>query len=314
MKLSKSPLRRVATVAAGAALGLGGLAVFAAPASAHHSDIEAGTTCDTETGNWTVKWTVFGYAPEGVPTYHFETLETAAIGGKAGELVGLHKGEEYKTNTPTEGTQALSADVTSITLTETVRFSNNVGDTIHTKTVSRPEDCKKVEETKSPSPTPTTTAPSSPTVTPSTTASAPEEPLPDDLPGEPTPIYKVTCDSMTFGFDNPADGVEIKLHFKPSSGAEKDLVIAPGEKKSITLDAKAGFTVDVTITLNYKGKTYTDTETVKFDDEAPADCDKDSLPVTGAAAGSIAGGAAVLLIGGGALFVMARRRKLRFTA
>jgi hypothetical protein len=38
------------------------------------------------------------------------------------------------------------------------------------------------------------------------------------------------------------------------------------------------------------------------------------LPVTGAAAGGIAGGAAVLLVAGGVLFVMARRRKVKFTA
>jgi hypothetical protein len=38
------------------------------------------------------------------------------------------------------------------------------------------------------------------------------------------------------------------------------------------------------------------------------------LPVTGAAAGGIAGGAAVLLAAGGVLFVMARRRKVKFTA
>jgi hypothetical protein len=38
------------------------------------------------------------------------------------------------------------------------------------------------------------------------------------------------------------------------------------------------------------------------------------LPVTGAAAGGIAGGAAVLLAVGAVLFVMARRRKVKFTA
>ena len=38
------------------------------------------------------------------------------------------------------------------------------------------------------------------------------------------------------------------------------------------------------------------------------------LPVTGAAAGGIAGGAAVLLAAGAVLFVMARRRKVKFTA
>ncbi|GAA3906729.1 hypothetical protein [Actinoplanes auranticolor] len=41
--------------------------------------------------------------------------------------------------------------------------------------------------------------------------------------------------------------------------------------------------------------------------------DDGGLPVTGAAAGTIAAGAAVLLIGGGVLFVVARRRRVTFT-
>jgi len=38
------------------------------------------------------------------------------------------------------------------------------------------------------------------------------------------------------------------------------------------------------------------------------------LPVTGAAAGSIAAGAVVLLVAGGVLFLMARRRRVKFSA
>jgi LPXTG-motif cell wall-anchored protein len=38
------------------------------------------------------------------------------------------------------------------------------------------------------------------------------------------------------------------------------------------------------------------------------------LPVTGAAAGTIAGAAALLLVVGAVLFVMSRRRKVKFTA
>ncbi|MET0425965.1 MAG: LPXTG cell wall anchor domain-containing protein, partial [Actinoplanes sp.] len=55
----------------------------------------------------------------------------------------------------------------------------------------------------------------------------------------------------------------------------------------------------------------------------PEDCDtagagggedEPTLPLTGAAAGSIAVGAVVLLGAGIALFVVARRRKVKFTA
>ena len=60
-----------------------------------------------------------------------------------------------------------------------------------------------------------------------------------------------------------------------------------------------------------------DAETIAY--EQPADCDTEgsgggTLPVTGAAAGGIAGGAGLLLALGGVLFFMARRRKVKFTA
>ena len=53
-----SPLRRAATVLAGALIGLGGAAVVSAPASAHDTAVSGKAVCDTATGTRTVTWTL----------------------------------------------------------------------------------------------------------------------------------------------------------------------------------------------------------------------------------------------------------------
>ena len=57
MKLN-SPLRRTATVLAGALIGLTGITVAAGPASAHSTNVTGVAYCDTATGTRTVTWTV----------------------------------------------------------------------------------------------------------------------------------------------------------------------------------------------------------------------------------------------------------------
>jgi hypothetical protein len=53
-----SPLRRTATVLAGALIGLTGLTVAASPASAHDSKVRGSAVCDTATGTRVVTWTL----------------------------------------------------------------------------------------------------------------------------------------------------------------------------------------------------------------------------------------------------------------
>jgi LPXTG-motif cell wall-anchored protein len=120
---------------------------------------------------------------------------------------------------------------------------------------------------------------------------------------------------MTIGLDNPADGVKFTLDFATSKGEERTLVVNPGEKKSETFSAAPGFSVKLTYTATVEGETFSDTTTLKY--EQPEDCDGGNgggLPVTGAAAGGLAGGAGALLAVGAGLFFMARRRKVNFTA
>jgi hypothetical protein len=181
------------------------------------------------------------------------------------------------------------------------------------------------ETTSSPTPTPSETTSPTPSDTPTTsptptpTESTPTLPVPtpstSDEPAEFTPIVEMDCTTITIGMDNPTDGIAWGMHFKTTKGEERDITIKPGEKKTEKFSATPGFKVTVTLTVTVDGQTYSDFTTIAY--EKPDNCDNGEgggLPVTGAAAGGIAGGAAVLLAVGAGLFFMARRRKVNFTA
>ena len=124
-------------------------------------------------------------------------------------------------------------------------------------------------------------------------------------------MYDQTCDTLTVGVDNPATGVPETVTFTPSVGEPKTVTAAPGEVKTVDFPASEGLTVEAV-----PQSAPDEAATITY--QAPADCDDNggggSLPVTGAAIGGIVGGAALLLAVGVALFVMARRRKVKFTA
>ena len=121
---------------------------------------------------------------------------------------------------------------------------------------------------------------------------------------------------MTIGLDNQADGDKFTLKFKTSKGEERTLVINPGEAKSAKFSAAPGFSIKLTFTATVDDQDFSETTTIEY--EQPEDCDTSGngggLPVTGAAAGGLAGGAGALLAVGVGLFLMARRRKVKFTA
>ena len=324
MNLLKSPLRRTTAAVAGALIGLTGAVAFASPAGAHHPIVSVGSRCQFEDGSWQVTWHVLN-SERDVPGKIRELVSEPNV-----PIDGLAVGTEFpvRSGGVVRGTQHLEAGVESATLKikgEWVRDGQTItNDDFHPDaigTVSKPK--KKCDETpSSPSPSPSSPSPSpsespspspsSPSPSPSTSPSATPTPsVPAEEPGIPTPIIDGDCTTMTLGMDNPSDGVPLTLEFKTSKGEVRTLEIAPGEKKSEKFSATEGFTV--TITLTAEGESVS--ETVEF--EQPDDCEAGSgggLPVTGAAAGSIAGGAAALLALGGVLFFVARRRKVKFTA
>jgi LPXTG-motif cell wall-anchored protein len=286
VNLFKSPVRRTTAILAGAFFGLAGAVAIAAPASAHHPEVNADSACVNENGTWTVKWTVTNSEddltadvtgvetePEGSTFTGIKVTDTLPRSGDG----ALH------------GVQTVPADAESAKLTVHAHWKRDGNDINADKSgwTRKPGDkC----ETDTPPTTPPTTPPAE--------------------PGQPEPILSQDCTTITLGLKNPEDGETITLNFKTSKGETRSDVIKPGESKSEKFSAKPGFTVTLSI------KAVDGSETVAY--KQPEGCDNSGggggLPVTGAAAGGIAAGAAGLLVAGGVLFFMARRRKIRFTA
>jgi hypothetical protein len=300
---------------------MAGAVAFAAPASAHHTTVNAGPKCQNADGTWQVEWRVLNSEDdlEGV-LGAVETVPNIPVSGIAVGTKLPAKGHGVAS-----GIQQLPADVTSATLKvkgHWVRNGHSVDDVDwKSDTVNKPR--KKCEPTPPPSPSPSpSVSPSSspsPSAPPSSSSPSPSTPPssspPAGEPGEPTPIIDGDCDSITIGLDNPANGLEIKLDYATSKGEKRSVTVAPGEKKTEKFSATEGFKVTVTVTIGEESAS----ETVTY--EKPEDCsgsggggEEPELPLTGAAAGGIAGGAALLLGAGAVMFVMARRRKLKFTA
>jgi LPXTG-motif cell wall-anchored protein len=301
VNLLKSPLRRTTAALAGAFIGLAGAVAFAAPASAHYTELAGKTDC-LENGGWTVDWTL---TPKKAPIDGKIVKVEETSGGS--DLKNIVAGAKVATGGTITDSQSFGKDTTEVTLSVKVIWvyeksaeADAIAANLPTKGGDwKPGDDKKVIVYKVEA---TVKAPED----------CPQPPSHPPAPGTPKPILEVTCDTMTIGVFNPPDGEKVVLHLKTSKGEERTLVVVPGEKGTETFSATPGFTITVT------AEGVEGSETVPY--EQPKDCETGGgaggggLPVTGAAAGSIAGGAAVLLIAGGTLFFLARRRKVKFTA
>ncbi|MEV4709955.1 cell wall anchor protein [Micromonospora sp. NPDC049374] len=128
----------------------------------------------------------------------------------------------------------------------------------------------------------------------------------------PLPTVTTDADCETFGLtaSNPEGGMPVKVEFTYGDKTETRTV-APGSSEKVTFPA--GEEEAALVVLPELGL---ELEVVY----APEGCggggggEEPGLPVTGAAAGGIAAGAIALLALGAVLFVMARRRRIHFTA
>lgn len=312
--MNRLHLRRAAVLTAGTLLGLAGVVTVAGPAAAHHPE-PSGSYCAAENGVVTVTWSVI--SSETDISGRITTVESSVPGAISG---GLAVGAELKPagQGPLTGTQThtFTGPIPELKLTVGAHWERGRKSHDGERTVTaRPgRNCA----TQSPSPSPSTppsaspspSTPASPTPTPS--ASVPPSPsAPPSSPAQPAePIFKLDqdCDSMTFVVENPADGVPFTATLTTEKGVTRKLVSEPGRTSSVGFDAYPGLKVTV------KYNVVEESETIPY--TAPRDCSGQGggLPVTGPAAGAIAGGAALLLAAGAVLFVVARRRRIRFTA
>jgi LPXTG-motif cell wall-anchored protein len=306
VNLLKSPLRRAAAATAGAIIGVAGALAFAAPASAHHPEVEPKGPCVNEDGTWQLKWRVTNSEDDldAVVTAIKATPEVGTLSRlQVGEKLPMIKkdGDSEKGARYVEQT-GIPADVTSVHLDVTAKWVRNgypIEETRGADQVKPTKLCKPkppVDE----EPPPAEEEPP-----------APEQPQVPQQPGEAKPILEFDCDTLVIGLDNPKDGVEITLNLKTSKGETRTLTVKPGEKKTEKFSASSGFK----ITVSLKG--YEDeAETIEY--EQPENCEAGGgggeLAVTGANASTVAGGAGVLLALGGLAFFLARRRKVKFTA
>jgi hypothetical protein len=316
VNLLKSPLRRTTAILAGAVLGMAGAVALAAPASATHPTVTGSATCVSETG-WTVTWKVTNEWPNKGEIKDVKVLlpEGGTLTAGGGIVIGAavkHKRDKQELVSE----QVVPANEPKAKLRVAVLFDNGHregGENL----VNRPTEPCKPPASPSPSPSPSASASASPSpsVSPSTSPSTSPSvsPSASPSPGEPEPIIEMTCDSLSFGLDNTNGQETVEVTIKSSKGETRELVVKPGEKKVEKFSASAGFAL--TVTDKASG------ESVELPYTQPADCDSagggggdGELPLTGAAAGGIAGGAALLLAVGAGLFIMARRRRVKFTA
>ncbi|GIJ07131.1 LPXTG cell wall anchor domain-containing protein [Micromonospora andamanensis] len=338
--MNRLNFRRVAAAAAGALIGLAGVAVVAAPASAHHPIIK-GVGCKLANGDVKVEWTVSNsesrwvaevdavYTPSRTPVTN---IVVGAVLPKAGEgsLVGEQIVPRGKAaHLTVKAVWKKDRHTVSNTQTGKARYIGKCAEPEPTPTPTPTDEPTEPTPTPTPTdeptePTPTPTPsdePTEPTPTP-TPSDEPTEPTPTPTPtdepvvpepGEPTFELTETCDELTFLINNPADGIPFSITLTSEKGTTQTLEAVPGETTSVTFDAYPGLVVTPTFTV--------EDETVEGEPvawEQPEDCGNGGggggLPVTGAATGGIIAGAGVLLAAGAALFVVTRRRRLRFTA
>ncbi|MEV4623624.1 LPXTG cell wall anchor domain-containing protein [Asanoa sp. NPDC049573] len=115
-----------------------------------------------------------------------------------------------------------------------------------------------------------------------------------------------TCDTLGITVINPPNGLEFDLVFTPNTGEPQTMKVEKGKTAKVTFDASEGLVVTPSVGED-------ELEPIAW--TKPASCEATpTLPKTGANTGAIAGGAGGLLVIGAGLFLIARRRRLRFTA
>jgi LPXTG-motif cell wall-anchored protein len=147
-----------------------------------------------------------------------------------------------------------------------------------------------------------------------------EEPEPPQQEG--LVLWDLDCETITITVTNTLDEEE-QLTVVPSVGESVEIVVPagtveePGESDPVSFPAAIGFVVDV----QFEGESVIVDGPIEITPEVweEAGCEEPpgeggELPVTGNTTMLVAGGAIALLVLGGGLFLVARKRRVTFTA
>jgi hypothetical protein len=297
-------IRRVGAVAIGALLGLASVVAVASPASADHTEVSGACVWDAETGGWLVTWTVTPGDVDGAAGYRLAEanatpadapVEGLPVGDEltgdeltGDELTGDElTGDEFG-HLPGEqltGEQRLPAGTEAASLAVRVEWDNgHLDGTPRVGEVLVSSDCA----------------------------------VPD--PGIELGQWSFDCGTLTITVTNPSDR-ELPVTFVPSAGDPVSAELPSGESTTVQFPSAEGLSVD----LRSTGRSIADPASpieITAAEWAESDCDSaeagggggGGLATTGTPVRVIIGGAVALLALGAALFVVARRRRVRFTA
>lgn len=298
--------RRLAAGAVALMIGAAGAVALAAPANAAQpggGDDNAArygkevglagiAECDLETETWTVAWTV---------TNPSSFVQATILSLTPDEVDGLEVDQVIPKNESAVGTQTFPSGTESAELTVELKWSWKFWHKWTTVT----DDATEVVELGECSP-----------------EEPPEEPEePEEPPAEePEPTGFVdaefTCEIFTLTIANDFEE-EVTLTVVPSVGDSVDVTVPAGEtSEPVEFPSSEGLVVD----LQAEGEsvlvdgpfeiTSEDWEEL----ECEAEGEGGELPVTGMSTGLMALGAVLLLAIGGGLFLVARRRRVSFSA
>lgn len=297
-----SLMRRVVAGAAALAIGLAGALTLSAPAAAapghfpakwdqkvHKKPwVKVTGAAECVEGEWHITWTVENKKKKGDAVVHKISREVEGIA--AGDTIGS-RGE-------LTGTEVLPGDeVGDVTLDVTLKWGKFKRE--GSATVTLDENCTPNED--------------------------PGKEEPEEL-GE----WTFDCEVLTITLRHPAQPAEpvavalfaapepITFTLTTSTGETAEVTVEPGGEETVQFAAAEGMTVTIAI----DGETIELEEPIEITSEewAELDCDEEDegeggeLPVTGSSTALLAAGALVLLAVGGGLYLVARRRRVTFTA
>jgi LPXTG-motif cell wall-anchored protein len=292
--------RRLFTGAAGLLVGSAAALSLVTPAAATQDgpdgpEIQTYTTnkieltgaaeCDPEARTWTVSWTV---------TNNFHLVEQATVSAVSSEVDGFEVGTVVPAGESVSGTQTIPSGTASAELTVELRWAWEWrGHWFEKKkdatAVVELADCGEPEP-------------------------EPEDPQTGEI------LFEFDCEVFTLTITNTTD-VEELLTVVPSEGEPVEVTVPagteeePGESEPVSFPSSEGLVVDV----QFEGESVIDGGPIEITSEEWAElgCDEGEggeLPITGSSTMLIAGGAVALLALGGGLFLVARRRRVTFTA
>jgi hypothetical protein len=280
------PWRIVVAVVVCVLLGLIGALAIASPARADHTETQLSGSCawNPETSGWAVTWTVDSGAPEDVGTFGLVEVVVTPTDSTLEGIATTADGA-LDAHQPVVGVQQVPEGATSASLAVRARWDNGHEDgALRSAEVAIPADC--------------------------------------EAPESPTELGQWTfdCQSLAITIDNPTEE-NVALTFVPSLGDPVDnVVVAGGVSVTVQFPSSEGLSVDVLSQgrsivdaddpIEISAARWNELRCEEQDDEGQGG----GLAATGTPVALIAVGALALLALGAGLFLLARRRRIRFTA